>query len=60
MDQLILTEGQKMAIRMWTHIIREADEEHAIKFLTGIVLHLAENQLALNAALEATENQPMN
>ena len=60
MDGLILAEGQKSAIRLWTQMIRTADEELAVTFLTRLILNLAENQVALDAALEATKNQRMN
>ncbi len=58
LDGLILTEGQKSEIRLWTQMIRTADEEFAVTFLTRLILNLAENQMALDAALEATKNQP--
>ncbi len=59
-ELLFLTKGQKMGIRVWTRMIRTADEERAVRFLTGLVLNLAGDQLVLDAALEATKNQPMN
>ncbi len=60
MDGLILSEGQQECIRMWAQMIRTADEELAVRFLTRLILNLGENQAALDAALEATKNQPMN
>ena len=60
MDETFLSDNQKNGIRTWAQMIRMADEERAVRFLTKLVLNLAGDKLALDAAFDATKNEPMN
>jgi len=55
-----LTDSQRSGIRIWVKMIREMDEERAVRFLGRIVTNLASDTVALNAILEATKDRPMN
>ena len=41
-------------------MIRAADEERAVRFLTKIVLNLTGDKLTLDAVIRETEGKPMN
>ena len=45
---------------MWAQMIRRADEEHAVRILTTIVVKLAGDTLALDAALKETDGKLLN
>ena len=44
----------------WVHMIRTADEERAVRILTRLVTNLRGDKQAFDAALAATEGDPMN
>jgi hypothetical protein len=50
-DENLLSDGQRHAIRIWAQVIRAANEERAVRILTKLVTNLAGDQLALNAIL---------
>ena len=60
MDENGLSDNQRDGIRTWAQMIRRVDEDHAVRLLTKIAVNLAGDQLALNAALVATKDKPMN
>lgn len=60
MDESLLDDNQGSGIRMWAQMIRNADEERAVRLLTKIVTNLSGDKLALDAALSATKGKAMN
>jgi len=60
MDPLLLSDSQRNGIRIWAKMIRQVDEEHAVRMLTRIVTNLCGDTLALDAAVKATEGKLMN
>ena len=55
-----LSDNQRSAIRAWVQMIRTADEERAVRILTRLVTNLRGDKQAFDAALAATEGDPMN
>ena len=60
MDESLLDDNQRSGIRMWAKMIRDADEERAVRILTKIVVNLSGDKLALDSALAATKGKAMN
>lgn len=60
MDQNLLSDDQRDGIRRWAQMIRDADEDRAVRILIKIVVNLTGDKLALDAALKATEGKLRN
>ena len=60
MDATFLSDNQENGIKIWAQMIRNADEEHAVRLLTKIVTNLARDRLVLDAVLDATKDEPLN
>ena len=60
MDATFLSDNQKNAIKIRAQMIRNADEEHAVRLLTKIVTNLARDRLVLDVILDATKDEPLN
>ena len=60
MDATFLSDNQKNVIKIRAQMIRNADEEHAVRLLTKIVTNLARDRLVLDVILDATKDEPLN
>ncbi len=60
MDATFLSDTQKNVIKIRAQMIRNADEEHAVRLLTTIVTNLARDRRVLDAVLDATKDEPLN
>ena len=60
MDATFLSDTQKNVIKIRAQMIRNADEEQAVRLFTTIVTNLARDRRVLDAVLDATKDEALN
>jgi hypothetical protein len=60
MEDHALTATQQRVIRSWARMIRETDEEQAVRLLTTIVVHVARDPAAIDRATQDVPVEPKN